>query len=635
MATLDEMTAELDRRNLAGLNQSQEEATDEAPTLEEMEDELARRQQADQRQQQQQQRGPAEEFTIVDDLVRSAGNVFGVINTVGSSAVAEPLAGWNGIFRLLSSGGNLDAGVSGVRATQDAMTWLPKTEDGQNFLKFVAAPLKKLDDAADWVAVKGGFGNPYAEATIYSTLVGGLSVAGMRVGARVKVNQRVAEVERIAKDLGIDTRPEGFGQSVLDSAEKMSNIERAQNAPALREALAKAERVEAANVERLRVQAAETPAFINVDEAAKFAQRASTELLEEGYDLAKMRSVQDRLGDLANLERRSPAALADRTVSTTGRSSPASSIVDIQTISNRIAKTLETRGKRTVNLPETQIESSALKNLQNKLDDWMDQQYNADMIGGNPEALARWREFNSASKAHKARFKTDKAIKQLMDFDVTASQMHRWLLGASATGSKPNAAAVVNRVKQILGDNHPAIRGLQQDFLFEIAAPLLQKQPNFKQFLSNFDRVIRTNPELVRALDLDNTKLAQLRRFADTAKEIPGSPGVPRVRTGGFDFVQAFAVWMTPHKGARLAKAGLQIKVMKSILRMILGKNRVTQKQILADLANAQLDGPMLPKGSVAAGRIIQGTTLANIVEADRKARGRGEGDPAGILRSR
>jgi hypothetical protein len=608
---------------------------DFAPSSDAIQAELARREAA------RRQKVPlpgGEEDTFGDDLWRHTKGMIGVINTVASSAIAEPLAGWSGIFRLLANG-SMDQAANDIRAAQDAMTWTPSSEEGKQMLENVAAPLKKLDDSADWLATAVSFGNPYAEATIYSTLVGGLSVAGMRGGSRIKVNQRVAEVEKIAKDLGINTKPEKLGASVIEAAERMTPNQRAANAGDLRDALRVADEVENARVAGLRKRAAETETFVSVEEAAKFAAKSSKELLEEGFDIAEMPVLRKRMQEIAKLERRTTEAQADAFVNTaqqrasregltraqqrhmdsivpqsTARSTPLAPLQSVEVIRRRIEKTLLSRKDRT-NLPATTRESLALTSLENKLGTWLDNQFNADMISGSPEGIARWKEFNAASQSYRARFNADRTLTQLMDMAASPEQISQFLIGTSAV-SKPQAGAVIRRLKDVLGENHPAIKGIQQDYLYNVAAPLLQSTPDFKAFIHNYDTAIRGNASLVKQLGLKESNLGDLRRFAATAAEIPGGVGGAIVP----DFHRAFSQFFA---GNKLAKASLRVQLFTNVLKLITGKKRITQKRILADLAEAQFDGPALSKGSVASGRIIQAAVLADIVGADRKARER------------
>ena len=116
--------------------------------------------------------------------------------------------------------------------------------------------------------------------------------------------------------------------------------------------------------------------------------------------------------------------------------------------------------------------------------------------------------FSSSStiNARSARicFNTDRVIKNFINKDATAETMARWLLGASAMGANREAGAIIGRMKEVLGDNHPAIQGVRTDFLFEVVSPLLHPDgPNFNQFIRNYELMIERNPTLVKELNLN------------------------------------------------------------------------------------------------------------------------------------
>jgi len=194
-----------------------------------------------------------------------------------------------------------------------------------------------------------------------------------------------------------------------------------------------------------------------------------------------------------------------------------------------------------------------------------------------------------------------------MNKNATPETLLKWLLGATKTGAKTEAATIVNRVKGLLGKDHPTIRGIQQDFLFEVASPLLQDIPNFRGFINNWTTMVRNNPSLVKSLGLKMTDMAALVKFARTAEKVHAP--VPFTILGQ-DAVSAAARYGAGHG---IAKAGVRVKVISNILKLLLGKTKVKQKAILYDLAGVKPGGTFMDKRSRAAGRAIQAVAAADI----------------------
>jgi len=559
------------------------------------------------------------------DIARRTSGAVQVAGTIASGALAEPVSGiagiGGGLVGLLQGEGFSDAAVRTQRAVADFLTFDPKTDTGQEMLEGIAAPLKKLDDAIDWIATESSFDNPVAAAAIYTTLLGAIDIVGLRgigrgksgVGTSVRhtreLEKRLARVQKIADDLGIDLTPSELASSIVDAAKEMSPQTRAANAAGLRDALSQADELQKASAANKADLARGSKTFVDVQKATEFAQQAGKELLEEGFDLSKMKNVVERLGELENLRTRSPirGELSVERVS--------AQIQDIQTISNRIEKMLDSRAKspKVRRQPKTIREDLALTQLKSKLDNWLDQQFNSDMITGDVRGIRRWKEATEARRKYNERFLEDKTILQLMDRNATPGEVNRWLMGASAANAKPAAVRTIRRIKELLGENHPSIEGIRQDFLFEITSPLLNDvvtPSNFRQVVRNIDNVIKKQSHLIDELDVDVGRLRGLQKLSRGAFNENIRP------LFNIDFAKSIAVLKF---GSGLAKKGLIVRgatlPIRLMGRLLFGKTIFQKKVLLNELAGANWKAPFMDRLAGPAGYAIDAVFASNIVD--------------------
>lgn len=128
---------------------------------------------------------------VNEDLKNADRNVVGLgeaIGTIGSGMVAEPAAGAVGLLSL-ASGLGVDNSVKGIEKTREAMTYMPRTPEGQQYVQSIGEALAPIGEAIEGAAKKAGHatldatGSPVA-ATAVDTLIQaapdilGLGVAG-------------------------------------------------------------------------------------------------------------------------------------------------------------------------------------------------------------------------------------------------------------------------------------------------------------------------------------------------------------------------------------------------------------------------------------------------------------------------
>jgi hypothetical protein len=543
---------------------------------------------------------------------RAIGNTDAMM-TFLSSVVAEPVAGISGAATLLFTKGDTDAAAGVTEIVRDAYTWQPRTSEGEAVLESIAAPLKALDDGADWIATTFGLGNPLAQAAIYTALLGGTEVLSLKGGAvmRAKATRNLKKLNEQAADMGVSLKQTEMPASIVEAAARLTPEQRFARTAELQEAMQLAEHTARTAKRKAEGIARAREANVQAKDVKDFS-RGARENLQAEFDLtgSDMKVVTQRLDELDGITTRkqavdSPIELPPG-VKLVGPSEV--DLRSIQTVHDRISKTLLKR-KRNQNTPRIIDENIALVNLQKQLDGFLDAQFNKDLIRGDADALAKWRQAGEVRQKYNKMFHEDRTIKQFINAENTPGEVHRFLMGANAVNAKPQAARVLRRMKEILGPDSPAIRGLKQEVTFDLAKPLLQDHPNFESFVRGVDNFVANNGGkggLITELGMDMKEISSIRNFAAAALDIPGRPGL-------FDGVALTKNISRLLWGHGIAKAGVRVNMGTAALSLLARKNKLTQKQMIFAVGEAMFNEPMVSRTGVNAARIIQSVALADM----------------------
>ncbi len=494
-----------------------------------------------------------------------------------------------------------------MAAFNDAYTFQPKTGAGQFVLETIAGPIMYIDDTADAIATKLGGGNPIAETIIKTTLLGAFELAPGLKGIK-NANAAVRHMKRskamiadTADRLGIDVNIRELKESVIDAANRMTPDEKGANTPLLQEAMREAE---------AKAYAAKNAAYevaknkdVWVDTRSINDLAAETRMrLGESYDLSVMPKLNKRLTEM-------------------GLELPQGSKVkfwELEKIRRRINTDIS--GLKRSTTDGAASEASALKVLKKDLDRFIDNEFNKtaleagqmgppqqQFITGEREGVAAWKNARELNAQWKQDFHTDRVISDLIKQDATPEVMTDWILGANAMGAKQQSVAVVARLKQVLGENHPAIEGIRQDFLFRVAEPLLQETPNFNQFIRNYDKMIKKNHSLVSELGLSEHNFTELVTFAREAKKLPVNERNFQLQ----DLTRGLAVFWQGHS---MAKRSLRVGYARNVLNGLFNMDRVAQRTLLYDMAGIRYGYPAMPRSGPLAAQFIAGASLNELM---------------------
>lgn len=516
--------------------------------------------------------------------------------TIASGGLGEILGGFGAAFKMLLGGSNNQA-VADIQATADFFTLAPRTKRGKALLNDIAVPLMALESGADRISETMSFGNPFAATFIKTTLLGGVELALPAKGTRtaVSVQRTIArqkkEVKRIADDLGINPDINDMAAGIVDAARRMTPDERAANAPALQQAMREAAKVAADERTVLFNAARETRTFIETRSVRKLAIDMRNELKARGFDLDEMPIVNKRLLDMQSKSFEVGGPLVAR-------------LNELEIVRRRIS----------ANRSASPSENAALNSIKKGLDDFLDNEFNniatesGSAISGDVAGVAAWKEARASNVRWKENFSSDKTISQLIEKNATPEQYRQWLMGASTMGANKQAALTIRRMKEILGKDHPAIEGIRQDFLFEIAEPLLKDQPNYAQFVRNYDATIRRNPSLVKELNLNQGDMRQLLDFSRAQNRLPLS----QQQIVGTDLTRALAQFSVGHQ---IAKASLRVNIARAIANRLFRVGEISKKQVYAEIMNVKFGEPAIPKKSLLAAEFITGAAITGLTE--------------------
>jgi len=510
-----------------------------------------------------------------------------------TGGVVDPVAGVAGIVDGIASYIRGDAdplanAVSRIERIREAGTYEPKSEAGQYMQEQISKPFQMLGRQTEkYGSFVGELTRSPAAGTVARSVVElAPSALGMRTNAP-GFRQRAADVEQLsgyAKDIGFDmeARPGQQASQIQTAAENLvgGQTSVAADLEGLQSAVQRAKQIEKENVSRLYEDARATSAGLPVSQARSFAPMARRALAD--FDVEDMPIVRKRLSELD--------AIAEL---------PENAVVKLNAI-------YQYRQRLNRNQPAAGdlSQQAALGILKGELDSFLDNQFNADMISGDPSAVTKWRTANGAYRQYRETFDANKVVRQLATQQATPEEMRRWIFGANAVGAKKEAGEVVRRLKGIVGEDSPQFQALRQETLLDIVAPLMEETPNLRMFQKKYDQFYRNNPTLAKELFPDSVnELDKMRAFVGAMKEGDKS----RLQ---LDIEQSLSRVMFGHGIARAAmKVSLANQVMK-YMRSAAGKSERTR--IMGDILGYDPGASMIPVGPVVASGAMQSQMQEN-----------------------
>jgi hypothetical protein len=522
-----------------------------------------------------------------------------------TSGAGEIAGGLRGAANLLLGQG-VDVARQKVEGTSKALTVGPLTDAGQETIESIAPAFIKLERSVDRFAERKAMGNPEVATAIKSALLGGLEFivpakgTGRALDATGKIARRQKAVQKIADEQGIRLDLKNMGDDIVDAARRMSPEERAQNAPVLQVALQEAKKLRTAEKDAAFKTARETRTFVETRNVSDLGTGVTKNLLADGFDVQGMPKLQARLAELTEFRAQGP---------TTNFPAAARRLNELELIRRRTIR----------NKSADPAENLALIRTRKAIDDFLDNEFNSIAINagkiprgkgalfGDAAGVNAWNKARKINTRWRKHFKEDKVITQLIERNSTPEEYRQWLMGASAMNARREASLTIQRMKEVLGKNHPAVEGIRQDFIFELVEPLFDETPNFRRFISNYDKMVRRNPSLVKELDLSKSALQDLRDFAHVKRDLPPGGVIFDDLKDVMRGVSRLAV------GHEIAKAGLRVQLTSRFLNYATGAGVVRPKEILGDVMGVKFGEVAIPKRSPLAVQFMAGAALTGL----------------------
>ena len=549
-----------------------------------------------------------------------------VAKTVGTGAVSGITVAAAGAVAMLF-GRDPAQTAREVEHYSQVGTSMPWSDRGEELLEQIAVPLMALEDGTTELSgylsgpVFGMPESPAAATAIKTELLGMLelalptkgSIRAMKVGRQLR--KRVAEMRQLADELGIDMNQSDLAASIVKLAEKMTPEERAVHMPYLRDQLKAASERAKARKDQLYAEAEATATYVNTRSVDVLVRGLRRDLAKR-FDLDEMPRVQRVLRKL-HFDTGPKPSVVLKAVGVPEKLPPV--VVNLRKFEDVRKKINNDISDALVRKPS---EAKALIVVKKRMDEFLENElYQATLdagksaISGDMAGVQLYREARAAAADWYKKFDTDKVIVKFIKEDATPERLAQWLLGSSAAGANRDAGLIIGRMKAILGDSHPAIRGARADLLFEVAAPLLHPDgPNFNMFVRNYELFIEKNPTLVKALDLNAGDFKELHDLARLQKTLPHNEAslkdlLKRVNT----IVARLTV------GHGIAKAGVKVNLMRDALNALGQADRVSQKAMFYELAGLKYGDVMLPQGRPLAAQFIAGAALTEIADAQEQ----------------
>lgn len=408
--------------------------------------------------------------------------------TLGTGAIAEPVAGLSGLGQGVVSAVRGDddplARMAGrVEQAQEGLTFQPRSETGQEFTQAVAAPFQFVQEEVIRPAGEAAMratGSPAVGAGVQTAgeaLPAAVGVRGTR--SAIRGRRDIRSEEQFAREQGIDIRQRGEPQAeqIAAAGERTTDVRsRGENLPEVQQAVVRARELQKETVDRLFEEARATRAGLPVEEAREFTPLARQSVAD--FDTENMPVVQKRLNELDRLNEL-----------------PDDASVRLQAID-------QWRRRLTRNRPAKSdtAQNAAIDILKGQLDRFLEDKFTADMISGDPSAIAKWRDARGAFQYLRETFDENRVIRDIARQNATPEEMRQWVFGSSLVGAKKQAGNTVKRLKEIVGEDSPQFRGLRDDATLDLIDPLLQDTPNLKGFARNYDRLIKNNKTVANEL---------------------------------------------------------------------------------------------------------------------------------------
>lgn len=498
-----------------------------------------------------------------------------------ASGVPATIAGGLSGLGVALSGAGRDKAAETVGSVQEAMTYSPRTESGQQMMDIASKPLQAFSEFSDErgdVALEGS-GSPAYATAIKTGIEMAPALLGLKRGRNpVSRSRDVAEALKGAERVGLDVSADALtqrGQVVNEAQSQIGNRQaRGESMDALTDAMRGEREIARQGVDDAYSNARATNAAVPIKEMPELISNINSRL--ESYDVATKPIVQRRLSELSEV-----------------MNLPEGSAIKLDAISKYRERLVNDTPAVT-----DRSQNSAIGIIKRELDDFLNDQFDRDMIKGDQESLQAWKDARSANAEYRKTFSDDKFIEKLTTEQFTPETARSWIFGASKAGFKTEAATVIAGIKKIVGEDSPHFTALRQDAMMNIVEPLLGDTPNFPSFIKRYDDLVRNNHSVARELFGDSLiDLEQLRVYANAVEKHTPAEMLLNVD-------ESIARALVGHE---IAKATLRQKISARVIGAIRGSIGAERRmEILGEVIGYNPSAPLIPIKPAVIGGIIE-----------------------------
>jgi len=166
--------------------------------------------------------------------------------------------------------------------------------------------------------------------------------------------------------------------------------------------------------------------------------------------------------------------------------------------------------------PKDKRYTRALLDVKNTLDQFMDNQFEADTMALGEDmlfqrnslsnaSLAKWKRANDFYTNYQRNFNEQRVVKKILDNDMTAKSVTNLIMGFSAGNLKSEGANIVRSLRNIFPDQDgqlsPQLEAIKTEMKMAVFSPLLvPENPNTSKFRSNYNTWKSMNNEVIEVL---------------------------------------------------------------------------------------------------------------------------------------
>lgn len=529
--------------------------------------------------------------------------------TLASGALAEPVAGIAGLVSAPFVG--MEKANDVIDRTRSLLTHSAWSDVGKWNEQQIGKVAEKVAPAMQWVDDKIGQvagGDPVIAAALKTAVIGIPSIYGMKGGGKalgtlaedaetaksyVSATEReAARIRAKGEKLGIEYNNDQLPASARAAAERLApERERGANMSTVQTAIEQQAKTDKDAIDNMFEAARAKKAYVDVPAMQAVAAQSQRQFLKNGLDLREMPKVQTRLQQIMDLDRVLPGSAQEQALAMGQRVAQppyrikSAGLNNIDVMDKRL--TADLAGAKPGNFT---AEQKAIYDLRSNLRDALDEQVDNGLIRGDKSVIEDFKKAKEAYALYKENFKSDRIIKKMVTEDASPEQLFTWLKGASAAGMRKEAAGTIERMKSILGPNHPAIQTTKMAFLRDTFQPLFKvEEGKFAQgamsTVHNIDKLLQENYSTVKALGIDPDELLTLRKSLRAAAE--AGPAFK------FDWNPITLFVARETVGSEIAKKAAMVKITHKILNSAIRVGKLGQSDIDRLLTQQPFDQPM------------------------------------------